>query len=47
MWSFQKRDLAAYERIERSPMPSYAGRLTDGELQSLVAYLYGLTREER
>lgn len=45
MWTFQKRDLSASERIEISPMPSYAGRLTDGELQDLVAYLYGLTAD--
>ena len=44
MWSFQKRDLTASERIETSSMPSYAGRLTDSQLENLVAYLYGLTR---
>jgi putative heme-binding domain-containing protein len=47
MWSFQKRDLTAYERIESSPMPSYASRLSEDELEDLVAYLYGLTRTER
>lgn len=47
MWSFQKRDLTAYERIETSPMSSYASSLTASELQDLVAYLYGLTRADR
>jgi len=47
MWSLPKRDLAAYERVERSAMPSYADRLTRAELQDLVAYLYGLIRQER
>lgn len=43
MWSLSKRDLTAYERIEASPMPSYAGTLGEDELEDLVAYLYGLT----
>jgi len=47
MWSFQKKDLVERERIETSSMPSYADRLTDDELENLVAYLYGLTRSER
>jgi putative heme-binding domain-containing protein len=47
MWSLQKRDLASYERLETSAMPSYAGRLSEGDLEDLVAYLYGLTRAER
>ncbi|HSH74138.1 MAG TPA: c-type cytochrome [Longimicrobiales bacterium] len=44
MWSFRKRDLTASERIETSRMPSSAGTLSEQELQDLVAYLYGLTR---
>ena len=47
MWSLQKRELASYERIETSAMPSYANRLSERELEDLVAYLYGLTRAER
>jgi len=47
MWTFQKRDLASFERIEASPMPSYASTLSPAELQDLVAYLYGLTRADR
>jgi putative heme-binding domain-containing protein len=46
LWSFMKRDLRERERIETSSMPSYAGTLSDGELEDLVAYLYGLTRGE-
>ena len=44
LWSFEKRDLRESERIETSSMPAYAGTLTEGELEDLVAYLYGLTR---
>ena len=44
LWSFLKRDLRESERVETSSMPSYAGELTDGELEDLVAYLYGLRR---
>jgi mono/diheme cytochrome c family protein len=47
MWSFLKEDLMVSERIETSSMPSYAGTLTDGQLENLVAYLYGLTREDQ
>ena len=46
LWSFQKRDLRESERIETSSMPSYAGELSDDELTDLVAYLYGLIRDE-
>ena len=46
LWSLEKRDLRDSERIETSSMPSYGGRLTDGQLDDLVAYLYGLTRED-
>ena len=46
LWSFQKRDLRESERIETSSMPSYAGTLSDDELTDLVAFLYGLIREE-
>jgi len=44
MWSFRKRDLSEYERVETSTMPSYASSLSPTELEDLVAYLYGLTR---
>ena len=44
LWSLLKRDLRESERIETSSMPAYARTLTDGELEDLVAYLYGLTR---
>ena len=46
LWSFEKRDLRESERIETSSMPAYAGTLTEGELEDLVAYLYGLTRRD-
>jgi len=47
LWSFLKRDLRESERIETSSMPAYAGTLTEGELEDLVAYLYGLTRRDQ
>ena len=47
LWSFLKRDLRESERIQTSSMPAYAGTLTEGELEDLVAYLYGLTRRDR
>ena len=47
MWSLEKRNLATYERIETSTMPSFAGTLGADELEDLVAYLYGLTGRER
>lgn len=45
LWSFQKRQIESYERVEESTMPSYEGELTDGELDDLVAYLFSLRRE--
>ena len=47
LWSFLKRDLRESERIETSSMPSFRGTLTGGELDDLVAYLYGLRRESQ
>jgi cytochrome c oxidase cbb3-type subunit III len=46
--SLQKADLRSL-RVENkvSPMPSYEGRLTDQELDDLVAYLYSLRRKAR
>ena len=46
LWSLQKRDLRDSERIETSSMPGYGPRLSEGQLEDLVAYLYGLTSEE-
>ena len=45
LWSFQKRELENYERLEKSTMPSYAESLSDVELDDLVAYLFSLRRE--
>ena len=47
LWSVSKRDLRDSERIESSTMPSYEDRLTNDEVDDLVAYLYSLRREER
>lgn len=38
-----KDDLAEYEVVKTSTMPSYEGRLSDAELDDVVAYLAGLT----
>lgn len=45
LWSFQKRQIQSYDRVEESTMPSYEGELTDSELDDLVAYLFTLRRE--
>lgn len=44
LWSFLKRDLRQSERTETSSMPAYGEIFTSGELEDLVAYLYGLSR---
>ena len=46
LWSFSKRDLRDSERIETSSMPAASGSLSESQLEDLVAYLYGLTRED-
>ena len=41
--SFWKQDLAAMEKhADRTPMPSFRGRVNDRELEDLVAYLVTL-----
>ena len=40
--AFQKDGLREFERLETSPMASYADMLNDQELDDLVAYLYSL-----
>lgn len=40
--SFEKTNLREYGFVEKSPMPSYKGRLTDQEVADLVNYLYSL-----
>lgn len=45
LWSYPKNRIANYDRIETSTMPSYDGRLTESELDDLVAYLFSLRRE--
>jgi cytochrome c oxidase cbb3-type subunit 3 len=42
-YSFRKADLRRLKRLEKdTPMPSFQGRLTGGELDDLVAWLAGL-----
>lgn len=45
LWSFPKNQIQGYERSETSTMPSYDQRLTEAELDDLVAYLFSLRRE--
>lgn len=45
LWSFPKKQISAYQRIETSTMPSYDQQLTESELDDLVAYLFSLRRE--
>ena len=40
--SLRKADLARFEVIRTSPMPSFKGKLTGAEIQDLVAYLAGM-----
>ena len=40
--SFEKTNLREYGFVEKSPMPSYKGRLTEQEVNDLVNYLYSL-----
>ena len=40
--SVLKTDLASYEIARTSPMPSFKGKLSNGDLQDLVAYLASL-----
>ena len=37
--SFIKADLRSFAFVEKSPMPSYQGKLTDQEINDVVAYL--------
>lgn len=37
--SFVKSDLRSFAFVEKSPMPSYQGKLTDQEIADVVAYL--------
>src|SRR5438105_4595238 len=46
--TLQKADLRSLHiESKNSPMPSYEGKLTAGELDDLVAYLYSLRRKAR
>jgi putative heme-binding domain-containing protein len=45
--SIWKADLASYEIVRTSPMPSFKGKLTASELQDLVAYLASLRAPTR
>jgi cytochrome c oxidase cbb3-type subunit III len=40
--SVWKTDLASYDIVRASPMPSFKGKITDGDLENLIAYLASL-----
>jgi hypothetical protein len=41
--SFWKQEISAFEKhTDRTPMPSYRGRLNDREMDDLIAYLVSL-----
>jgi putative heme-binding domain-containing protein len=40
--TYRKSDLKEYGFVDKSPMPSYKGRLTDAELADVVSYLTSL-----
>ena len=44
--SLWKADLASYEILRNSPMPSFKNKLHPGELEDLVTYLAGLRARE-
>jgi hypothetical protein len=37
--SLRKSDLASFEIVRKSPMPSFKGNLSATDLQNLIAYL--------
>lgn len=45
LWSYPKNQIASFERVEASTMPSYTQTLSDGEVDDLVAYLFSLRKE--
>ena len=45
--SFSKSDLREYVFVDKSPMPSYAGKLSPQELADLVSYLASLKGVEK
>ncbi len=45
LWSYPKNQIASFERVEESTMPSYTQILSDSEVDDLVAYLFSLRKE--
>jgi len=45
LWHFVKSQVRASDRIKKSSMPSYEGRLSPSELDDVVAYLFSLRKE--
>jgi putative heme-binding domain-containing protein len=43
--SLLKEEVTEYEVVRESPMPSYEGKLSDAELDDLIAYLVSLQRK--
>ena len=45
--SLLKRDLKHVELIRRSPMPSFAGKLSDAQMDDVIAWLISLRSQQR
>ena len=45
LWSFVKKDIRSYERIQDSTMPNYGSTLSASDIDDLVAYLFSLRKE--
>ena len=45
LWSFVKKDIRSYERVQDSTMPTYGETLSASEIDDLVAYLFSLRKE--
>ena len=45
--SLWKTDLASYEIVRSSPMPSFKGKISSGDLDDLIAYLASLRAQTK
>ncbi len=45
LWSFVKKNIRSYERVQDSTMPTYGTTLSASEVDDLIAYLFSLRKE--